>query len=74
MSANVLHHVAGRERFAGFKGRTFLFTSATRNTRVQFDQLPTLELLDSCHADFAGFLDLLDRYGRKPTETFYAGS
>ena len=74
VSANVLHHVARRERFAGLEGRAFLLTSAARNTRVQFDELPLLELLDPCHADFAGFLDLLDRHWRKPTETFYAGS
>src|SRR5204863_8558524 len=73
VSANVLHHIARREGFAGFEGRTFLLTSAARNTRVQFDELPPLELLYARHADFAGLLDLFDRHWRKPPQTFYAG-
>src|SRR5438132_7431603 len=71
VSENILHHVARRERLAGFEGRTFLLTSAARNTRVQFDKLPPLELLYSRYADFAGLLNLLDRHGRKSPQTFY---
>jgi hypothetical protein len=64
VSADVLYHVAWRERFVGFEGWAFLFASAARNARIELDELAPLELLNACYTDFAGLLDLLDRYRR----------